>query len=74
MLESVLGMSYFIFILNIDHFILFAAKTCILLLILHGLKNKAARVPPFKRYFEILHTRGGGYSVVHSTFVYQSIF
>ena len=30
----------FFFILNIDHYILFAAKICILLLILHGLKYK----------------------------------
>ena len=33
-------MSFFIFILNIDHYILFAAKICILLLILHGLNYK----------------------------------
>ena len=47
MLESVLGISYFYFLLNIDHYILFAAKICILLLILHGLNYKHARVPPF---------------------------
>ena len=36
----------FILILNIDHYILFAGKICILLLILHGLNYKNARVPP----------------------------
>ena len=48
----------FCFILNIDHYILFAAKICILLLILHGLNYKPTRIPPFKRYFELLPTPG----------------
>ena len=38
---------FFISISNIDHYILFPAKICILLLILHGLNYKPARVPPF---------------------------
>ena len=37
----------FILLLNIDHYILFAVKICILLLILHGLNYKHARVPHF---------------------------
>ena len=63
---------FFIFLLNIDHYTLFAATICILQLILHGLNDKPARETPFKRYFEILHTPG--YSVAHSTFVYKPIF
>ena len=40
----------FFFILNTDHYILFAAKTYILLLILHGL-NKPTRIPPILALF-----------------------
>ena len=47
LLESALGMSYFIFILNIEHYVLFAAKIYILLLMLHGLNYKPLRVPQF---------------------------
>ena len=72
MLESVLGMSYFIFILNIDHNILFAAKMYILQLILHGLNYKLARVPHFSAILRYNIPRG--YSVAHSTFMYQLIF
>ena len=61
-----------LFILNIDHYILFAAKICILLQILHGLNYKPTGIPPFLRYFEILPTPG--YSVAQSTFVYEPIF
>ena len=46
-LESFIGMSFSIFILNFDDYILFAAKICILLLILHGLNYGPERVPTF---------------------------
>ena len=34
------------FILHNEHYIVFAAKICILLLILHGFKYKSTSVPP----------------------------
>ena len=46
-LKSFIGMSYSFFILNIDHYILLAAKFCTLLLISHGLNYKPTRIPPF---------------------------
>ena len=46
-LESFIVMSFLISIMNIDHCILFAAEIRILLLILHCLNYKPARVPPF---------------------------
>ena len=63
----------FFFILNIDHFILFAAKICILLLILHGLNYK--NLEGYPHFSTILrYCLPGGYSIAHSTFVYQQIF
>ena len=46
-LDSFIGMSYSFFILNIDHYTLFAAKIYFLLLILHGLNYKPTMIPPF---------------------------
>ena len=37
----------FILILNMNHYILFAGKICILLLLLHGLDYEHARYPHF---------------------------
>ena len=61
----------FSFILNIGHYILFAAKICILQLILHGLSINLKGYPHFSATLRYCIPRG--YSDSHSTFVYQPI-